>query len=289
MSEGPRLSVFLTASPYEPAWTAALVAAATSAGWRIITGMPPDRIVPDDAPGILRLATCEVETTGLSGVTWLVIGDSPSAAVTAVLPADGKAITAASQLPAIWHTAQRFATASSLMADGARVLDATADVLDLPPLGTIRRANMVAPAAVETPALNIYRTLPPVSGVTADWSPALFTFPAGGPGDGPFQVDLTGRARILVYGPHIDLPQGDWRATVRVGVDPEGGRVRLRFEWGVGFAVTTASVAVQEAGRYAVRLDQNWAGSGPAEMRIWLDEASFGGRLTLVDVRVERL
>ena len=53
--------------------------------------------------------------------------------------------------------------------------------------------------------------------------------------------------------------------------------------------MTTTSITIRDPGHYAIQLEQTWLSQGPAEMRIQLEEASFGGRFTLLDVAVERL
>ena len=289
VSDGPRLGVYFTPSPYEAVWREALTATATSAGWPVIAGASAETTAPHKAPGSLRLATCPSEIAASPEVDWLVMIDSPSAALATVTASAGGNLTASVLSSAIWHTAQRFATASTLASGGARVLDAAARTLDLPGLGPVHRADCADVIPIAATALDVYLTVPPATGARAVWPSDLFTCPAADMTDGPFQIDLTGRPRVLVYGPHIDLPAGDWCATVRIGVDPEGGHIRLRLEWGQGTGMTTANVTIRDPGHYAVRLTQNWPGQGPAEMRLWLGEASFGGRLTLLDVAVERL
>ena len=289
MSDNPDLGIYFTPSPSEAIWREALLSTATSAGWRVNGAGPTAATASGKAPGTLWFASCETDVSASAAVDWLVFGDSPSAALAAAVSVAGGVMTAPVLSSAIWHTAQRFATASVLASNGARVLDAAAMALDLPRLGVVRRADAATTTPTEATALDVYLTLPPVSGAKALWQPDLFTYPAGRMAAAPLQVDLTGRPRILVYGPHIDLPPGNWRATVRLDVDPEGGQLRLRLEWGQGTRMATASVTIKEPGRYAIRLNQDWLDPGAAEMRLWLDEASFGGRLTLLDVQVERL
>jgi hypothetical protein len=289
MTPPPRLGVYLTPSPCETAWTEALTATATSAGWLVMAGTPPAAVGPGTGPGTLSLATSGAGVAASQAVDWLVIGDRPAAALAAVMSAAGGDRTAPALSSAIWHTAQRFATASTLALGGARVLDATARTLDLPGLGSIHRADAATVTPVATTALDVYLTVPPAAGARAIWPTDLFTYPAGRTIDRPLQIDLTGRPRVLVFGPYIDLPAGNWRATIRISADPEGGRIRLRLEWGQGEGMTATSVTIRAPGHYAVSLEQGWLGQGPAEVRIWLEEASFGGRLTLVDVEVDRL
>tara|TARA_R110002167_G_scaffold9750_2_gene45128 strand:+ start:421 stop:1290 length:870 start_codon:yes stop_codon:yes gene_type:complete len=289
MSPPPRLGVYLTASPFELAWRDALIASATSAGWQFMDGGPPPAPASDDAAGILWIADDHTVIDTPSAIDWLVISDSPAAALASTLSRLGTVTTPSAMAPAIWYTAQRFAAASRLASDGARVLNAAARTLDLPYLGSVHRAEPPVTKPAPGTVLDVYRTLPPLSGATSTWPPELFTYPSGQSDDGPVQIDLTGRPRVLVYGPHIELPAGLWRATLQFVADPEGGHLKLRAEWGSGATITSARMTIGEAGRYAIRLDQNWLNQGPAEIRLWLDQASFAGRLSLLDVHVERL
>lgn len=288
MRGGPRIGVYFTPSPFEKVWREALIQTATTAGWQITEGPSTAKPVPESDCGILWLATSETDIAAAPAVDWLVIADDPSCALATVVAATGTATVAPIAASAIWHTARRFATASSLALDGAAVLEAPAEALDLPHLGLVRRSHVAAVPPITATALNVYQTVPPASGATAVWTRDLFTFSGDCPTGELLPVDLTGRPRVLVYGPHVDLPAGNWRATVRIGVDPEGRRVRLRLEWGPTANMKAASITIRESGHYAIALEQDWPGQAAAEVRIWLEEASFGGRLDLLDVRVER-
>ncbi len=116
------------------------------------------------------------------------------------------------------------------------------------------------------------------------WPPGLFLFPEG---DGA--IDLTGRARIVVHGPHQPLKAGEWRIAARFSVDTEGHPIVLRFEWGGAHDVTGSTVTIATSGLYEMNLDYDWPAGGPAALRVWVAQPTFAGRLTFLGAEVEGL
>jgi hypothetical protein len=119
------------------------------------------------------------------------------------------------------------------------------------------------------------------------WSPSDFSYTLGlNPVGGGPQIDLTGRGRILVYGPFQMLPVGRWRIEVEFDLDPEGGELFLRFEWGGALEFETLRVKCSRSGRYRVVLHKTWTAEAPAELRVWVDRATLFGSLQMLGATV---
>lgn len=99
-------------------------------------------------------------------------------------------------------------------------------------------------------------------------------------------IDLTGRGRILVYGPYQILPAGRWCIEAEFDLDPEGGEIFLRFEWGEALDFETFRAKCCRAGRYRVTLKNTWVKAAPAELRIWVDRATLFGSMQMLGATV---
>jgi len=119
------------------------------------------------------------------------------------------------------------------------------------------------------------------------WHPELF-FVGGGPPEQPAPavngpVDLTGRARCLVFGPYINLPPGAWSANVVLGFSAEAAGMTFVIEADSGTIlahtrVTPSAEQIIEANLHFT-IDES-AGSA-VEIRILTERAAFEGRLAL--------
>jgi hypothetical protein len=103
-------------------------------------------------------------------------------------------------------------------------------------------------------------------------------------------VDLTGRPRIVLFGPYINLPPGSWSADVVLGFSAETAGMSFLVEV---FASSQLAQSRITAGREPVvemqlsftienSVDQ------PVQIRVWTERSAFDGRLALGYVAITR-
>lgn len=124
------------------------------------------------------------------------------------------------------------------------------------------------------------------------WEPDLFfagedttnasRIPARGP------IDITGRARFLIFGPYINLSPGPWSATVAIGFSAETTGISFVIEIAAGTQLTYARV--QPAGEQVIETNLNFtidpSVDHPVEIRVISERAAFDGRIALGYVRL---
>lgn len=276
-----RLSILTPASDLGVAWAEAVMRAAAERGWRV-----GHEAEPDPGPRSLRLTTDIAPDEPPSG--WIVLADDPAA----LWAAEARRLSEDHPpRDILLLTSRRLACAARLAALGAPVLPAGAMEIDLPGLGRIGRGEPAGESArVQDGALALYDQLPPPVGAGAVWGADLFSYPVGkGFDGGQPDMDLTGRARIIVHGPHLELPPGVWRAEVRFAIDPRGAPIRFRFDWGVGDDMVVSNPLIRNPGLYRLSLTRRWLEPGAAQVRIWLMQGVFDGRFEFQGCTVERV
>src|SRR5205085_5563381 len=106
------------------------------------------------------------------------------------------------------------------------------------------------------------------------------------PASGP--IDITGRARVLIFGPYINLPPGPWSATAVVGFSAETAGMSFMIEVTAGPQL--AHTRVQSIGEQVIETDLQFriddSANQPVEIRIVNERAAFDGRLVLGRVRL---
>ncbi|WP_349685094.1 hypothetical protein [Brevundimonas aurifodinae] len=151
------------------------------------------------------------------------------------------------------------------------------------------RAGDVVPVrpAVRT-ALSLFADGAPQPGLEAVWSERIFQYDerAARDWDAAGQLDVTGRPRILVYGPYLALPAGVWRAKVRFAVDEQACKREFRIDWGTPADFQSTSVSPNAPGVYEIELEHVWPDSAMAEIRLWIMEGAFDGRLDFLGATV---
>lgn len=281
-----RLGVLFTPSSLEPAWRTALTHQAAQAGWQVIDAA--NAPVDFQTEGHVLILAQDAETLMTLGpYEQFVVADTPCAATTAAATEMGEAVNAHSRARA----SRGLASAAMLAAGGAPVLDARGSLLSLPDLGDVRRGDEIAGSPMlEDRPLAMYDVLPVPVGAHAEWGPDRFSYPLKDQyhGGSPV-VDMTGRARALLFGPYIELTPGVWRADIRVSVDPEGGHAHLLLEWGSGARFLHCKAEITTPGLYGVALDREWTEQGPAEVRLWIPQPLFQGRLEFLGCRITRM
>ncbi len=288
--------VLLAPSVHTPAWLAALEATTRALGWDMITVNLDDEIVVSrptetlavvfEAESTYRLAVDQfaVISTGLAS--------SPEAAIDLFGVSRARSFVNASSILALGHTLPEGVTrwfADADLSAGERVFEAFEGVMvavpDLEPvkLDTDRRR-----LAQEVLGFLEQRSLP--AGAAIEWPPELFTYHSGPDGDeAAGRVDVTGRARRLVLGPHICLPPGLWQAEVRFGVDEDAARHHFRMEWGDMMSYTVTPFAPHGPGRYSLSVTYDWRYPTFSELQVAISESSLGGDFFFEGVRVERI
>lgn len=105
----------------------------------------------------------------------------------------------------------------------------------------------------------------------------------------PESIDLTGRRRILVFGPYVELDPGRWRLTAEFSLTREAAANPLQVEICEDTEVKVAKlIQPSEAGRYRVALECDLTG-GRVELRVWLPSPAFDGEMRFSGALVEAL
>ena len=276
-----RLYVVHLPSPTQTAWEIALAEAATRAGWDVFS------LLADEEPAFRDGVDALVQGADVNLIfdrtlEAVIVAGTPQSAVDTLMQIHDRDQRAALNAVAVWY-----AQASEAVARGARVLDAAAATLVLPGLGEVTRA---AGRPVEKTGLGdslaLYETLPPAIGATALWAMDVFTW-AGG--QEPGFADLTGKRRVIQYGPFIVLSSGTWAAEIVFELTIDRAFAQLRFDWGDGTDVTETSRRLSTAGVYAVTLVKSWDRPTTTQLRIWLERSMFDGFLRIRSTRITRV
>lgn len=119
----------------------------------------------------------------------------------------------------------------------------------------------------------------------------LRAFTSGGP-DGPplpAQIDITGAARNLVFGPMDILSRGRWRMTARFRLCKHAARRRYIYQFIFGDSVEEMVLQPTGPGEYQLGLENSYAHDGHAALRLWLAEPAFHGALQFLGASAEPL
>lgn len=281
---GRRLAVIQTPSPSETSWANAITVRAGENRIPVFDlrgGTIPD-LFDGEQDQVVLVTTPDVAEAACAPTAWLVIRDTPATARRIFAEATGDPIESRTVATLGSH---RLALAETV-ADwtSASVIDASQLTADVPFLGTVQRTtdSPTAWPQSEMGALSVFE-----SGATAQWPLSLFYFPKGDKVEGgTSDIDLTGRARLLMFGPYIYLPPGLWTIDVRFEIDPEHREVPLRMEWGSGEDYVEASEHLSQPGTYVITLERTWATAEAAQFRLWLEQARFQGHLRIIDCTV---
>lgn len=285
MSDLFKLGVLLMPSPHEAGWREAVLEASAKAGYAVSKSV--DRLSSSNAIGHVLIVSDAAEASAFGDAEWVVLTADLQTTVDTMLGRMSHAVEKGYKLLAGQLAAQAW-----LLEKDARFLDSSAATLDFPGLGSLTRSAIISEPSAPADAgpLAIYERPIPAPGAAAEWPRSVFVFtdPVKA-GVAPPNIDLTGRGRVVAYGPRYHLPAGQWRITARFAVETEGSDLYLKFEWGVGENFETLEVLLQKSGGYEVVLDHGWTFPGPAELRVWASNAHFVGRMQFQGGRVERL
>lgn len=286
------LLVYFTGSPRTPGWRHAIAGAALERGWSIVEDDGTAGIakqLENDQPSLVLSSLTAPSQILTENLKMAVVKDTPEAALSALATDQSRdALIMAAHVGSAM-----FAYADSMARQGAVVLDANANSLHLPLLGDVaaEAGGHIPPQTLGS--LDIYHTLPLDVGTTAEWPISAFRFPISTPAGlvdtGRAAIDLTGRARTIVYGPYIHLPPGLWEAEVRALIQPDGGSAHLRFEWGANPDYVGSSAHVTRNGVYSIKLQRFWPEIRPSELVITSIQPHFHGHFELLSVSVKLL
>lgn len=115
------------------------------------------------------------------------------------------------------------------------------------------------------------------------WAPALFS-----QGDRPAEpasrsVDITGRARCLVHGPHITLPPGHWSLVLELVFSPEAADYEFAVEVSAGAPLGYRLIRPQRGGGLETNIEfvVDEGGEHPIDIRLSSQRAAFDGTVRL--------
>jgi hypothetical protein len=281
-----KIGFLILPSPHERAWRSAVTEAAVAAGFSVAksaTWLKSN----GNAVGQLLIAGSAAEARDFGDAHWVVVTTELTTAVNTMSARVPHALSKGYRLLAELLAAQAW-----LIDKGVVLSHSDEKSLDLPYLGAITRecAPDESPPVADASPLSLYCDAAPSVGASAEWPHDLFVFKNAAKAIlSPPHIDLTGRGRVLVYGPRFALPPGRWQATANFTVDTEGSDLFLKFQWGVGEDFHEMQVTLQNSGAYEVTLDHAWNFVGSAELRVWAANAHFLGRMEFHGAKVVRL
>lgn len=105
---------------------------------------------------------------------------------------------------------------------------------------------------------------------------------------GFYSIDLTGRPRIIVYGPYFDMPKGRWKLVCTLSVDDYASRYLFRVDWGGTEAFVSQEFRPRHAGVFEIEMVYDWETPGICEFRLLVTEGVFHGEISLSDLTISR-
>ena len=138
-------------------------------------------------------------------------------------------------------------------------------------------------------ALSIYRYGLPQPGDSSWWGRELFY--ASTPGwECPEAVDITGRARVLIWGPYVALPAGRWLAKARFKLSDGAAKRHYIFEFVTNEQpIKSRYIWPTLDGAYEVTVEGLLPSAAVAEIRISVGAAALHGNIHLDGISIEYL
>lgn len=233
----------------------------------------------------------------------LALAADPSAII-AILPEPETAPDAVAQVHglhaphSVWHASTLLARATDLARNHAivtatdlgrnpRLLRLFGDMEVVPPKSIAEASRQPAVAA----AFSLYRDGGLAEATPIPWSEKLFVYDDKSSRDWPEWgvLDVTGRPRMLVWGPYVALPAGIWRAVIRFSVDTSAAGRQFRIDWGTRTACISEYVTPGLQGQYEIALDWAFEEADAAEIRVILTEGCFTGTFIFQGMTVQRI
>ena len=95
----------------------------------------------------------------------------------------------------------------------------------------------------------------------------------------PAVLDITGRTRILLFGPRQELAAGRWRLTARFELNAEAGLYPYLLQFDDQVHLAEERFGPLGEGLYEVSVENGWPSPAKAELRLWLLMHAFHGEL----------
>lgn len=186
---------------------------------------------------------------------------------------------------------------AGIVAQSAQVSAAAARTLDGPCLTTKRGGSDRMAKAPATSASALKGALDPLwTALTGEAATSLFWhkdlfFHGDEPSQPPpSEIDVSGPARCLVFGPYIRLAEGAWTCFLKVSLNEAGAGLRLVAEAIGGAPLNRAVFDLSEPGLFEIEFPFVVINAdAPVEIRISSAQAAFEGGLTLHGARLVRL
>lgn len=263
----------------EARWREPLSTAAEAAGWEVCADPAPADF---DRSGRIVVISRDVNWATLfpPSSCWVMTGGD--------LPEFNTHSPSLIDRHAVFQSSINLVVATHLLERDATLVDRRTTVLNVPGVGSIESIGVVDPVERRSP-LGVYRNLPPQIGAAATWPAELFSFGEAAFEPGEPEIDLTGRARIVVHGPYVHLPTGRWKATIQFTVEAFSQAPKLRVEWGSAPSFAALETEISVSGVYELSLEHEWLAPGPAQVVVWLAQPIFEGRLVFGGCRVEKI
>ena len=105
----------------------------------------------------------------------------------------------------------------------------------------------------------------------------------------PGVIDVTGRARYLVFGPFVALDPGAWRARVSLELCADAAQRPIAVQFGAEPDYTTVDLPRGAQGLHEVEIEHQIRSGDLAQIRVWLKRAAFHGELRFGGAELHRV
>lgn len=280
-----RVCILHTPSPYNDAWRWAINSKAHQAGWSV-GEFGAHRAANDDVDCIINCL--EAHHVAQTNATDVVIFLPPGAPSSPCIDAgDQLDVAARHARMVIQQLSLKYAHAAPLAAEGATLVSPGAEGADIPGLGWIERGLIDVRGQEELGREHgLYDYFNLRAGFELVWPWSAFEIGEGHIQGENWSTDLTGRARMLVYGPYRALPPGRWRVETEISISGAGALPDIRFEWGSPTEGDMIEPHMDRSGMYRIAIEREWREVAPAEFRIILARPVFHASLTVSKCRV---
>jgi len=285
--------IVLTPSADDAAWRREIGRAVKAAGLRLVAASTNAGTGDDIGLDVIMITDDAARALASDATTIVAIMPEPESAPDAVAE-----IYHLHTPQNVWHSSTLLARAMALadehsiitasdLAKRPRLLRLFGLIELIPPSSIAEVSKRPAVAA----AFNIYRNPAGGDGIPVPWSERLFMYDEKAARNWPDWgiLDITGRPRMLVWGPYLALPQGLWRAVIRFGVDQTAAGHQYRIDWGTRAACVSEHVTPGRAGMYEIQLEWLFEEADAAEIRLILTEGSFMGTVIFQGITVQRI